>query len=71
MSNRPGSATLYEGIRRLNPGSALLLGRNGVREHTYWTPRYAEPLDPAEPALARLVRAELGALCAAGCRGTG
>ena len=60
LSNRPGPATMYEGIRRLDPGTALLLGPSGVREHTYWAPRYAEPLDSPEPALAHLVRAELG-----------
>jgi asparagine synthase (glutamine-hydrolysing) len=47
MSNRPGSATLYQGIRRLNPGGMLWFGRDGVHEETYWRPRFREPA--AEP----------------------
>jgi asparagine synthase (glutamine-hydrolysing) len=52
MSNRPGASTLYEGIRRLNPGASLLLGRDGVRERTYWTPRFTEPVDASNEDLA-------------------
>lgn len=59
MSNRPGSATLYEGVRRLNPGAALLLDRRGTREVGYWSPRFAEPLSDSEPGLAQRVRASL------------
>ena len=60
MSNRPGSATLYEGIRRLDPGGMLLLGARGTREESYWAPRFQEPLAATEPALAERVRRELG-----------
>ncbi|HEX5852144.1 MAG TPA: asparagine synthase-related protein [Solirubrobacteraceae bacterium] len=59
MSNRPGSATLYAGIRRLNPGAALLLEPAGTREVTYWEPRFTEPLSDSEPELAQQVRASL------------
>lgn len=59
MSNRPGSETLYAGVRRLNPGAALLLDRGGTREVAYWAPRFAEPLSASEPALAERVRASL------------
>jgi asparagine synthetase B (glutamine-hydrolysing) len=59
MSNRPGSATLYAGVRRLNPGAALLLDRHGTREVTYWTPRFVEPLNESEPQLAQRVHASL------------
>jgi asparagine synthase (glutamine-hydrolysing) len=59
MSNRPGSATLYAGIRRLNPGAMLLLGRDGVREERYWEPRFSEPLATSEPHLAHEVRRTL------------
>jgi asparagine synthase (glutamine-hydrolysing) len=59
MSNRPGCATLYEGVRRLNPGSALLLDGSGTREVQYWAPRFAEPLDEREPQLVERTRAEL------------
>jgi asparagine synthase (glutamine-hydrolysing) len=59
MSNRPGAATLYAGVRRLNPGSMLLLGRDGVREERYWTPRFLEPAGGTREALAAQVRIEL------------
>jgi asparagine synthase (glutamine-hydrolysing) len=59
MSSRPGSATLYAGIRRLNPGAVLLLDRDGVREERYWAPCFSEPLDGAEPHLAQQIRAAL------------
>jgi len=59
MSNRPGSATLFEGVRRLDPGTALALERGGVRELRYWAPRFVEPLSEAEPQLSEQVRASL------------
>jgi asparagine synthase (glutamine-hydrolysing) len=59
MSNRPGSATLYAGIRRLNPGAMLLLNRDGARERRYWAPRFTEPLGDCEPQLADRARAAL------------
>jgi asparagine synthase (glutamine-hydrolysing) len=59
MGYRPGSATLYAGIRRLDPGAMLLLDRNGVREEPYWTPRFSEPLSEPEPQLAARMRAAL------------
>jgi asparagine synthase (glutamine-hydrolysing) len=59
MSNRPGSATLYEGVRRLDPGTALALDRDGVRELRYWAPRFREPLSDAEPQLTEQVHASL------------
>jgi asparagine synthase (glutamine-hydrolysing) len=59
MSLRPGSATLYAGVRRLNPGAMLLLDRDGVREEPYWQPRFAEPLGESEPQLSQEMRAEL------------
>jgi asparagine synthase (glutamine-hydrolysing) len=57
--HRPGAATLYEGIHRLNPGAMLLLDRKGVREAPYWTPRFSEPLGESEPQLAARVRMAL------------
>jgi asparagine synthase (glutamine-hydrolysing) len=59
MSNRPGSATLFAGVRRLNPGAILLLNRRGTREEHYWTPRFTEPLHDSEPELAHQMRAAL------------
>jgi asparagine synthase (glutamine-hydrolysing) len=58
-SSRPGSATLYRGICRLNPGAALMLDRDRMREHVYWAPVFDEPVAQAEPQLAREVRAAL------------
>jgi asparagine synthase (glutamine-hydrolysing) len=59
MSNRPGSATLYQGVRRLDPGTALALDRDGTRELRYWAPRFSEPLSESEPQLSEHVRASL------------
>jgi asparagine synthase (glutamine-hydrolysing) len=59
VSNRPGPATLYSGIRRLNPGSVLLLDRHGAREQPYWAPRFAEPLELDEGQLAERVRSAI------------
>jgi asparagine synthase (glutamine-hydrolysing) len=55
ISGRPGAGTLYQGVRRLGPGTALMLDRDGAREHCYWTPRFAEPLElPREQLVGRL-----------------
>ena len=59
MGHRPGSATLYARIRRLNPGAMLLLDRDGVGEECYWTPRFSEPLRESEPQLATQAREAL------------
>lgn len=59
MGHRPGSATLYEGIRRVNPGALLLLDHHGVREQCYWAPRFDEPLDASGPELAVQLRVAL------------
>jgi asparagine synthase (glutamine-hydrolysing) len=45
VSPRPGAGTLYSGIRRLSPGSALFMDRHRAREEPYWRPRYVEPLE--------------------------
>jgi asparagine synthase (glutamine-hydrolysing) len=59
MGHRPGSHTLYAGIRRLDPGAMLLLDRGGVREVSYWTPHFSEPIDDSEPQLAQQMRTAL------------
>jgi asparagine synthase (glutamine-hydrolysing) len=53
VSNRPGTGTLYEGVRRLGPGELLELGPAGSRIHRYWAPRFREPL-PAEGLAGRV-----------------
>jgi asparagine synthase (glutamine-hydrolysing) len=58
-SSRPGIQTLWAGVRRLRPGGMLRLDRHGVSEETYWTPRFAEPLDLSPDQLAGEVRAGL------------
>jgi asparagine synthase (glutamine-hydrolysing) len=59
MGHRPGSATLYEGVRRLNPGSMLLLDRSGVHETSYWQPRFLPPLEEPGPQLTARLRSAL------------
>jgi asparagine synthase (glutamine-hydrolysing) len=59
MSSRPGSATLYEGVRRLDSGSMLLLDGHGIREEPYWAPRFGEPEGESQEQLAERVRAHL------------
>jgi len=59
MSGRPGPSTLYEGIRRLNPGSMLVLAGDRAREERYWSPRFVEPSAATPDALAQEVRSEL------------
>ena len=43
ISTRPGTATLYEGVSRLEPGSMILLGCDGHRTESYWALEYREP----------------------------
>jgi asparagine synthase (glutamine-hydrolysing) len=59
VSTRPGPQTLYEGIERLQPGSALLFGRDGVQPLRYWAPRFEEPLELAQEELAERIRTSL------------
>jgi asparagine synthase (glutamine-hydrolysing) len=59
MSQPPGMGTLYSGVTRLAPGSALILGSKEIRESRYWTPRFAEPLAESEAQLAERIRASL------------
>jgi asparagine synthase (glutamine-hydrolysing) len=59
VSNRPGMSTLYSGIRRLSPGGVLLLSRHGLREESYWAPRFEEPLDVPDAQLAVTMREAL------------
>ncbi len=59
MSNRPGPATLYTGIRRLDPATVLLLDHGGTRELRYWAPRFSEPLAESGSQLTEHVRASL------------
>jgi asparagine synthase (glutamine-hydrolysing) len=56
---RPGTATLFEGIRRLPPAGMLLLGERGIEEGRYWRPRFEEPLDLPPDAVADELRGAL------------
>jgi asparagine synthase (glutamine-hydrolysing) len=58
-SNRPGDATLYAGVRRLNPGSVLFLDREGAREQAYWKPSFREPLNASTAELADRTRSAI------------
>jgi asparagine synthase (glutamine-hydrolysing) len=59
VSSRPGTETLYAGVRRLGSGEALAFGRRGARASRYWAPRFREPLSLPPEQLARRVRDEL------------
>lgn len=59
MGHRPGSDTLYAGVRRLEPGAMLRLDRGGAREERYWTPRFVEPLSESAGQIAEWTRAAL------------
>jgi asparagine synthase (glutamine-hydrolysing) len=59
ISSRPGPHTLYQGVRRLEPGSMLLLDRCGHRVKRYWAPGYTEPAHRPRPELAQELRAGL------------
>jgi asparagine synthase (glutamine-hydrolysing) len=65
VSNRPGCSTLYAGIRRLDPGSLLVLDEHGARQVSYWSPRFTEPSRVPPEQHAHDVR---GALRRAVCR---
>jgi asparagine synthase (glutamine-hydrolysing) len=56
VSSRPGTQTLYAGIRRLGPGSMLIFDRHQVSEESYWTPRFEELPDPSPSQLAAEIR---------------
>jgi asparagine synthase (glutamine-hydrolysing) len=40
---RPGTGTLYAGVRRLSPGGMVLFDGERASERAYWAPRYEEP----------------------------
>jgi asparagine synthase (glutamine-hydrolysing) len=62
MRGRPGAGTLYDGVRRLEPGCMLLLARRGAaREERYWAPRFHEPTRLPAPEVFELVRESIGA----------
>jgi asparagine synthase (glutamine-hydrolysing) len=60
-SRRPGSGTLYAGIRRLDPGGAVVLGRSDACERRYWTPQFVEPLNLTGSELSSRFRESIGA----------
>jgi asparagine synthase (glutamine-hydrolysing) len=53
---RPGSGTLYAGVRRLEPGGALHLDLHHIRERRYWMPRFQEPIHSLERNVGERVR---------------
>jgi asparagine synthase (glutamine-hydrolysing) len=58
-TGRPGTGTLYEGVRRLNPGSVLVFDRSGVREESYWSLRFVEPLRNPDATVANALKEAL------------
>ncbi len=59
VGTRPGTSTLYDGVRRLRPAGALLFDRGSVRERRWWTPCFQEPLELPPRELAARTRAAL------------
>lgn len=59
VSGREGPGTLYDGIRRLDPGSMLILSRSGAKQEQYWTPRFSTPLTGSPQELRDRVRGAL------------
>jgi asparagine synthase (glutamine-hydrolysing) len=43
LSARPGPHTLYESVSRLDPGTMLVLERDGATAQRFWAPRFEEP----------------------------
>src|SRR3954452_6942188 len=58
ISGIPAGRTLYAGVRRLEAGSLLALGRE-TRARRYWDPQYARPLAVDEEESVELVRGAL------------
>jgi len=52
----PAGQTLYDGVHRVPPGHALLLGAGGVRTWTYWRPVYKSPTVTTVEEGAALIR---------------
>ncbi len=59
-SHRPGTGTMYDGVRRLVPGGAVHLTLDGLRERRYWTPRFVEPRERDDAELSESLRDALG-----------
>lgn len=59
VSTRPGTDTLYSGVRRLSPGAALTFEGARAREARYWTVSFREPLALPPEQLAARVRESL------------
>jgi asparagine synthase (glutamine-hydrolysing) len=63
-----GERTLFEGIRRLEPGHALRIEDGRMTLQRHWTPAYDEPYDVEPEDLAPLVRGAIEASVAARIR---
>jgi asparagine synthase (glutamine-hydrolysing) len=52
ISSPPPGMTLYEGVRRVEPGHLLRFGAGGVEQRRYWAPRYQStvPMSRAQAA---------------------
>jgi asparagine synthase (glutamine-hydrolysing) len=54
----PADATMYENVRRLEGGQAIVLGPGGWRRLAYWRPRF-DPLRLTRPEAVEVVRASV------------
>lgn len=43
MGFLPSPGTAFQGVRRLRPGSYVVLGEKGMEEGRFWVPRFQEP----------------------------
>lgn len=59
VGGQPQSATLFEGVRRLAPGTLLALGHDGAREERYWAPSYSAPLQVSREEAGQRIRAAI------------
>jgi asparagine synthase (glutamine-hydrolysing) len=59
MRSPADGCTMFEGVRVLQPGHAVLLDPDGWRVRRYWAPRYHEPLRASRQELVELVRERL------------
>ncbi len=70
VSGMPGDLTLFDGVRRVEPGHALTVAPGGaVRSWRHWQPRYAPPERIRMPEAAGRVREAIAAAVARQSRG--
>lgn len=59
VSGQPGGRTLYEGVRRVEPGHVLRLDAGRPRIERYWNPRYERPMTGSRAEFTGVLRDRL------------